>query len=60
MIFQRRKINNEVWLPIVSHVVAMGKLLILKGFRIDMETIFSDYHKFPVETGFKYLGQEKP
>ena len=58
MIFQRRKMNNEVWLPVVSHFVGTGRILLLKGLRIDKETIYSDYHKIPAETDFKCLGQK--
>jgi hypothetical protein len=54
MVFQQRKINNEVWLPVVSHFVGTGKILFIKGFRIDEETIYSDYHKIPAETDFKH------
>jgi hypothetical protein len=54
MIFQRRKIDNEVWLPVVSHFVGTGRILLLKGFRIDRETVYSNYHKFSVETDLKH------
>ena len=60
MIFQRRKISKDVWLPLVSHFEGTGKLLFLKGFRIDRETIYSNYHKSSAETYFKYLSQNKP
>jgi hypothetical protein len=60
MIFQRRKTNNGIWLPLVSHFVGTGRILLLKSFQIDKETIYSDYHQFSVETDFKYLAQKKP
>jgi hypothetical protein len=60
MIFQRRKISNDVWMPLVSHFVGTGKFLLLKSFQIDRETIYSNYHKSSVETDFKYLSQNKP
>jgi hypothetical protein len=58
MIFQRRKINNKVWLPVVSHFEGTGRILLLKGFQVDKETIYSDYHKIPAETDSKCLGQK--
>jgi hypothetical protein len=50
MVFQRRKINDEVWLPAMSRFVGTGRILLLKGFRIEQETLYSDYRKFTVET----------
>jgi hypothetical protein len=58
MVFQRRKINDEVWLPAGSHFTGTGRILLLKGFRIDQETIFSDYKKFSVETVIKMGSRE--
>jgi hypothetical protein len=54
MTFQRRKINNEIWLPSMSRLTGSGKVLLFKGLRIDQETIFSDYKKFSVETSVEY------
>jgi hypothetical protein len=34
----------------MSHFTGTGIILLLKGFRIDQETIYSDYRKFSVET----------
>jgi hypothetical protein len=59
MVFQRRKINNEIWLPAMSHLAGSGKLLLLKRLRIDQETIFSDYQKFSVETSTEF-GKPNP
>jgi hypothetical protein len=58
MVFQRRKINDEVWLPARSHFTGTGRILLLKGFRIDQETTFSDYKKFSVETVIKMESRE--
>ena len=51
--FQRRRVNDEVWLPAEAHFAGTGRLLLFKGFRIDQETVYSDYRKFSVESGFK-------
>ncbi len=45
MIVQRSRISDEAWLPVVSHFVGKGKILLLKGFRIDRETVYSNYEK---------------
>jgi hypothetical protein len=58
LVFQRRKINDEVWLPARSLFTGTGRILLLKGFRIDQETIFSDYKKFSVETVLKMGSRE--
>ena len=54
MAFQRRKINNEIWLPSMSRLTGAGKVLFFKSLRIDQETIFSDYQKFSIETSTEY------
>jgi hypothetical protein len=59
MIFRRLKINNEVWLPVVSHFVGTGRILLLKGLQIDKETIYSDYNKIPAETDAKCIGRKR-
>jgi hypothetical protein len=58
LVFQRRKINDEVWLPAAVHFTGTGRLLLLKGFRIDQEMFYSDYRKFSVESGFKIQGRD--
>jgi hypothetical protein len=60
MIFQRRKINNEVWLPVDSHFTGTGRIFFLKGFQIDKETIYSGYQNMSVETNIKCLSQKQP
>jgi hypothetical protein len=58
LVFQRRKINDEVWLPALAHFTGTGRLLLLKGFRIDQEMVYSDYRKFSVESGFQIQGED--
>ncbi len=60
MVFQRRRVNEEIWLPAESHFWGTGRILLFKGFRIDAETAYSDYKKFSVETSLKIEGQKKP
>lgn len=54
MKFQRRKINEEVWLPATSHIAASARLLLLKGMRVDVTNEFSNYKKFSVATSVKF------
>jgi hypothetical protein len=54
IVFQRRKINDEIWLPAMSHLTGTGKILLFKGLRIDQETTFSDYKKYSVATSIEY------
>jgi hypothetical protein len=60
MVFQRRRINEEVWLPAETRFTGTGRILVLKGFRVDVETIYSDYKKFSVETSIRYDREKKP
>ncbi len=60
MVFQRRRVNNEIWLPAQSHFTGTGRILIFRGFRIDVETTYSDFKKFSVETSISYDKEKKP
>ncbi len=59
MTFQRRRVNDEIWLPAESHVRMTGRIFLLKGFRLEQETAYSDYKKFSVETSVSIDGQKK-
>jgi hypothetical protein len=60
MVFQRRRVNNEIWLPAEAHFTGTGRLLVLKGFRIDVVTTYSEYKKFSVETSVRFEDLKKP
>ena len=47
--FERRKINNEIWLPAEARFDGSGRALIRK-FRVDTVVQYSDYRRFSVET----------
>jgi hypothetical protein len=49
-LFQRRKINGEIWLPAEARFVGRGRLLLVKGLNIDTISEYSDYRKFTVAT----------
>ena len=53
--FTRRKINDEVWLPAESHVLASGRILLVKKFRLENSNRYSDYRKFTVEDSINYI-----
>ena len=48
--FEQAFVNNEVWLPTyeVAHVGV--RVLLVKGFKINAVTRYSDYKKFNVES----------
>ena len=58
--FQRRRVNDEIWLPAEAHFTGTGRLLLLKGLRIDARSEFSDYKKFTVETSVSYPTLKDP
>lgn len=46
--FERRKVNNEVWLPAKVTWTASGRLLLVRRLRLRGISEFSDYKKFTV------------
>lgn len=49
-VFEQDFINNEVWLPTYEEAHVGVRVLLLKGFKINEVTRYSDYKKFNVET----------
>ena len=49
----RRRVNNEIWLPAEERFSGTGRLLLLKGLRVELVSGFSDYRKFTVDTLIK-------
>jgi hypothetical protein len=49
-IFEQAFINNEVWLPTYEEAHVGVRVLLLKGFRVNAVTRYSDYKKFHVES----------
>ncbi len=47
---QRRKVNDEIWLPAHARFMGHGRLFLVKGLHIDALSEYSDYRKFTVET----------
>jgi hypothetical protein len=51
--FERRKINNEVWLPFKVTWTASGRLLLIRRLRLRGISEFSGYRKFTVDTDWR-------
>jgi hypothetical protein len=47
---QRRKVNDEIWLPSEVHFMGHARLFLVKGLNVDTLSQYSDYKKFTVET----------
>jgi hypothetical protein len=52
--FQRRKVNDEVWLPERVTWTASARVLLLKSLRLRGMSEFSNYRKFTVGTSTTY------
>jgi hypothetical protein len=48
--FERRKVNDEVWLPATSSYQVSARVLMLKGIRENGTSEYSNYRKFSVDT----------
>ena len=49
-VFEQAFVNNEVWLPTYLEAHVGVRLLLVKGFKINVVTRYSDYKRFNVET----------
>jgi hypothetical protein len=49
-VFEQAFINNEVWLPTYMEAHIGARVLLVKGFKVNVATRYSDYRKFNVET----------
>ena len=52
--YQRRKVNNEVWLPLQVTWTAGARVLLVRRLRIRGISDFSGYRKFTVDTSTTY------
>lgn len=43
--FERRRVNDEVWLPASARILASARVFLFKGIRLDQEIDYSDYRK---------------
>jgi hypothetical protein len=49
-VFEQAFLNNEVWLPTYEEAHIGARVLLLKGFKVNEVTRYSDYHRFNIET----------
>jgi hypothetical protein len=49
-VMQRRKVNDEIWLPAEARFVGHARLFLVKALNIDALSEYSDYRKFTVAT----------
>ncbi len=59
-VFERRKVNDEIWLPASARFSGTGRLLLFKGLNLDVSSEYSDYRKFTVRTSVEFLSETKP
>jgi hypothetical protein len=52
--FERRKVNDEVWLPAKATWTASGRVLLVRRLRLRGISEFSGYKKFSVDTSTTY------
>ena len=50
LVFEQAFINNEVWLPTYAEAHVGVRVLLLKGFKVDEVTRYSDYQRFNVQS----------
>jgi hypothetical protein len=49
-VFEQAFVNNEVWLPTYEEAHIGARVLLLKGFKVNEVTRYSDYQRFNVDT----------
>jgi hypothetical protein len=62
LMFERRKINNEIWLPVKADVTLNARLLLFKGLNFREIDEYSDHKKYTVDTILKFgdVPQKRP
>jgi hypothetical protein len=56
---ERKKFNDEVWLPVKAEVSIDLRLMLLKGLRIRQLLEFSDHKKYSVDTILRFPDEPK-
>jgi hypothetical protein len=54
IIYERRTVNDEVWLPARLRIIGTGRSVLFRTFAIDSTTEWSEYKKFGVKTEESY------
>jgi hypothetical protein len=59
-VFERTKVNGEVWLPARTTFTGSGRALLFRTFDVNSVTTYSDYKKFSVNTGETFEDRQTP
>jgi len=54
--YQRRLVNNEIWLPAEVRYTGSARVMLFKGIRLDVASEYSGYKKFSVDTATTFSG----
>ncbi len=54
LLFERRKVNDEAWLPARITYAASARILLLRRLRVGRVSEYADYRQFSVETSTIY------
>lgn len=55
--FEKTRVNDEVWLPKALRIVGSARVLLVKGYRGDIEISYSNYKKFSTDSRVVTMGQ---
>ncbi len=58
-VFERRKVNDEIWLPASARFAGTGRLLLFRGLNLDVTSDYSDYRRFSVKTLIEFETDKK-
>ena len=60
IVADRRKFNNEIWLPMRTEITLNARVLLVKGFNIRWINEYSEQKKYTVDTILKFSDVEDP
>jgi len=60
IVSERRKFNDEIWLPVKTEIALNARVLLLKGFNIRQILEYSEHKKYTVDTILKFSDVEGP
>jgi hypothetical protein len=55
--YEKARVNDEVWLPKALRIVGSARVLLVKGYRGDIDISYSNYRKFSTESHVVSMGQ---
>jgi len=53
-VFERTRVNDEIWLPAAARFAGNIRLLLFKGLNLEVSSEYSDYRKFTVRTSVEF------